>query len=153
MIREPYNINPYNSTIDTSEINQFGFTFSGDELGSWEVEIAKNNTSPEIIYKSDMYEPTDVGYDHIFDGDMVEGIFIPSIKATNEGNDGSIRKVYKFSSQLTENIGNAVKAVFDGITADVIHVSIDENTIHYIVVNEGFGTSFSTPSCKLYNLG
>ena len=62
MIREPYNITPYNSTIDTSRINEFGFNFSGDELGSWQAEVAKNNSSPEVLFTSKQYYPADAGY-------------------------------------------------------------------------------------------
>lgn len=92
MIREPYNLNPYNSTIDTSKVNNFSFTFSGDELGSWNIEIAKNNTSPEIVYTSEEFVPEDVGYTHIYDGDIVEGITLPSTMATNTEDDGLLRK-------------------------------------------------------------
>lgn len=91
MIREPYNINPYNSTIDTSKVNNFGFTFSGDELGSWKVEIAKNNTSPDIVYTSKEFVPSDVGYEHIYDSDRVEGMTLPSTFATNTEDDGLLR--------------------------------------------------------------
>lgn len=91
MIREPYNLNPYNSTIDTSKVNNFSFTFSGDELGSWNIEIAKNNTSPEIVYTSEEFVPEDVGYTHIYDGDIVEGITLPSTIATNTEDDGLLR--------------------------------------------------------------
>ena len=95
MIREPYNVNPYNSTIDTSRVNNFGFTFSGDELGSWKVEIAKNNTSPEIVYTSKEFFPEDAGYSRIFDSDIVEGTLLPSTVASGDGEtDGLIRRIY-----------------------------------------------------------
>ena len=87
MIREPYNINPYNSTLDTSIANTFGFTFSGDELGSWKVEIAENNASPDIIYTSEEFYPSSVGYDRIFDGDDIV-MAMPSALLTNGKDDG-----------------------------------------------------------------
>ena len=91
MIREPYNINPYNSTIDTSIANTFGFTFSGDELGSWKVEIAENNTSPDMIYTSEEFYPSNVGYDRIFDGDDIV-MAMPSALLTNGKDDGWLSK-------------------------------------------------------------
>lgn len=75
MIREPYNINPYNATIDTSEDNNFNFVFSGDELGSWQVEVARNNTSLDTVYTGPRNFPG-TG-EHIFDGDEVS-VSIPA---------------------------------------------------------------------------
>ena len=111
MIREPYNITPYNSTIDTSRINEFGFNFSGDELGSWQAEVAKNNSSPEVLFTSKQYYPVDAGYDRIFDGDRVEGTLVPSwIKATNSGKyDGEIKRLYSISDENVPTQGSNVK--------------------------------------------
>lgn len=111
MIREPYNITPYNSTIDTSRINEFGFNFSGDELGSWQAEVAKNNSSPEVLFTSKQYYPVDAGYDRIFDGDRVEGTLVPSwIKATNSGEyDGEIKRLYSISDENVPTQGSNAK--------------------------------------------
>ena len=126
MIREPYNLNPYNSTIDTSKVNNFSFTFSGDELGSWDIEIAKNNTSPEIVYTSEEFVPEDVGYTHIYDGDIVEGITLPSTIAHSQGDDGLLRRLYsingypfntavvKLNVNEIENIGNIKGSTANG---------------------------------------
>ena len=126
MIREPYNLNPYNSTIDTSKVNNFSFTFSGDELGSWNIEIAKNNTSPEIVYTSEEFVPEDVGYTHIYDGDIVEGITLPSTIAHSQGDDGLLRRLYsingypfntavvKLNVNEIENIGNIKGSTANG---------------------------------------
>lgn len=126
MIREPYNLNPYNSTIDTSKVNNFSFTFSGDELGSWNIEIAKNNTSPEIVYTSEEFVPEDVGYSHIYDGDIVEGITLPSTIAHSQGDDGLLRRLYsingypfdeavvKLNVNGIENIGNIKGSTANG---------------------------------------
>jgi len=126
MIREPYNLNPYNSTIDTSKVNNFSFTFSGDELGSWNIEIAKNNTSPEIVYTSEEFVPEDVGYTHIYDGDIVEGTTLPSTIAHSQGDDGLLRRLYsingypfnaavvKLNVNGIENIGNIKGSIANG---------------------------------------
>ena len=47
MLREPYNMNPYNSTIDTSltDGNEFSFYFSGDRLGKYAFEIKDYDTA------------------------------------------------------------------------------------------------------------
>ena len=127
MIREPYNITPYNSTIDTSRINEFGFNFSGDELGSWQAEVAKNNSSPEVLFTSKQYYPADAGYDRIFDGDRVEGTLVPSwIKATNSGKyDGELKRVYtaNVSFQSTDTkvfIGEKVTNEGGEVTYNII---------------------------------
>lgn len=126
MIRGPYNLNPYNSTIDTSKVNNFSFTFSGDELGSWNIEIAKNNTSPEIVYTSEEFVPEDVGYTHIYDDDIVEGITLPSTIAHSQGDDGLLRRLYsingypfnaavvKLNVNGIENIGNIKGSTANG---------------------------------------
>ena len=151
MIREPYNIIPYNSTIDTSRINEFGFTFSGDELGSWQAEVAKNNSSPEVILKTKEYHPTDAGYDRIFDGDIVGGTLVPSnILATNSGkNDGYLQRLYKFGTGNDHPLpveGTALKVKFAGITADVTTYNNSVSTTYarvdgnVIIPNEGTTT-------------
>lgn len=44
MIREPYNVNPYNTTIDITQNPTFGFSFSGDALARAQIIIAQNNS-------------------------------------------------------------------------------------------------------------
>ena len=45
MIREPYGVYPYNTTIDISQSNVFSLIFNGDELESYQYEIAENNST------------------------------------------------------------------------------------------------------------
>ena len=96
MLREPYNLNPYNSTIDTSLIQPFSFVFSGDKLGSYQIQIAENNTEGTVLYTSPLIEA-----DEIYDGDVVTA-YLPSIVQTNINNgDGRFSYVYKLTTPGT----------------------------------------------------
>lgn len=89
MLREPYNLNPYNSTIDTSFIQPFSFVFSGDKLGSYQIQIAENNKGGNVLYTSPL-----VTVDDIYDGDVVEAP-LPVVAQTNVDNsDGRLSYVY-----------------------------------------------------------
>ena len=157
MIREPYNITPYNSTIDTSRINEFGFTFSGDELGSWQAEVAKNNSSPEVLFTSKQYYPADAGYDRIFDGDRVEGTLVPSwIKATNSGKyDGEVLKLYDVTG--TPRTGNRVKVFIQKKTGENKYETIavgqrktaDDNT-YYVAFDSQYVLGTSSEGSDYY---
>lgn len=52
MIREPYGVFPYNTTIDTGKENDFSLIFNGDELESYSYEILENNSGGAPLYKS-----------------------------------------------------------------------------------------------------
>lgn len=52
MIREPYGVVPYNTTIDTSISNTFSLIFNGDELESYKYDIFENNQGGSAIYSS-----------------------------------------------------------------------------------------------------
>lgn len=59
MIREPYGVTPYNTTIDISEKNTFSLIFNGDELESYRYEIFENNQGGNPVYSSPITdEPT-----------------------------------------------------------------------------------------------
>lgn len=49
MIREPYNINPYNSAKDLSRNPQFSFTFGGDALIGYDYKILSNDSKDTVI--------------------------------------------------------------------------------------------------------
>lgn len=49
MIREPYNINPYNQTKDLTNNPQFSFTFGGDALIGYDLRIIDNGNKNNII--------------------------------------------------------------------------------------------------------
>ena len=42
MIREPYNISPYNKTLDLLNNPTFSFTFGGDALVGYDLRIIDN---------------------------------------------------------------------------------------------------------------
>lgn len=99
MLREPYNLNPYNSTIDTSLIQPFSFVFSGDKLGSYQIQIAENNKGGEVLYTSPLIEANE-----IYDGDVVE-TYLPGIMQTNVDNgDGRFAYVYRLETETQEQI-------------------------------------------------
>ena len=52
MIREPYGVYPYNTTIDISQTNEFSLIFNGDELESYQYEIAENNSTGSALVTS-----------------------------------------------------------------------------------------------------
>ena len=54
MIREPYSVVPYNSTIDTSIENNFSLIFNGDELESYQYEIFENNQGNLPLFSSEI---------------------------------------------------------------------------------------------------
>lgn len=62
MIREPYNINPYNQAKDLSANPQFSFTFGGDALIGYDYLIQDNSNKDNILknwtYQGDGYIPT-----------------------------------------------------------------------------------------------
>lgn len=90
MLREPYNLNPYNSTIDTSLVQPFSFVFSGDKLGAYQIQIAENNAKNNILYTSDIVVLDPPAYN----GERVEAT-LPNIVQTNiDRNDGRIYYVY-----------------------------------------------------------
>ena len=49
MIREPYNINPYNQTKDLTNKPQFSFTYGGDALIGYDLRIIDNGNKNNII--------------------------------------------------------------------------------------------------------
>lgn len=49
MIREPYGVYPYNSTIDTDTVENFSFIFNGDQLRKYDYEILENNNKKNKI--------------------------------------------------------------------------------------------------------
>ena len=51
MIREPYLVYPYNTTIDTTLEKVFSFAFNGDQLRKYDYLIQENN-NPKQIFKS-----------------------------------------------------------------------------------------------------
>lgn len=66
MIREPYGVVPYNTTIDTSINNTFSLIFNGDELESYKYELYENNTDEIPVFSSEKKdEPT------IYNGDTL----------------------------------------------------------------------------------
>lgn len=62
MIREPYNINPYNQAKDLSAKPQFSFTFGGDALVGYDYQIQDNSNKDNILkdwsYSGNGYIPT-----------------------------------------------------------------------------------------------
>lgn len=69
MIREPYNVSPYNETVDTSSATDFSFDFSGDKLSAFKIDIFENNTSATtplatsgVVYSGDYYNGERVQY-------------------------------------------------------------------------------------------
>lgn len=59
MIREPYGVTPYNTTVDITLENTFSLIFNGDELESYKYEIFENNRGGTPIYSSAIIdEPT-----------------------------------------------------------------------------------------------
>ena len=56
MIREPYNVNPYNTTIDITQKPAFGFSFSGDALAKAQIIIAQNNSDGTPLIESGVPE-------------------------------------------------------------------------------------------------
>ena len=53
MIREPYGVYPYNTTIDLAEKKDFSFIFNGDQLRQYDYEIIENNNKKNIFKKFD----------------------------------------------------------------------------------------------------
>ena len=51
MIREPYGVYPYNTTIDLAEKKDFSFIFNGDQLRQYDYEIIENNNKKNIFKK------------------------------------------------------------------------------------------------------
>ena len=49
MIREPYNISPYNKTLDLFNNPTFSFTFGGDALVGYDLRIIDNGNKSNII--------------------------------------------------------------------------------------------------------
>ena len=49
MIREPYNVSPYNEAKDLSQNPQFSFTFSGDALVGYDYKILNNSNKNNIL--------------------------------------------------------------------------------------------------------
>lgn len=62
MIREPYNINPYNQAKDLSAKPQFSFTFGGDALVGYDYQILNNSNKDNVLknwsYSGNGYIPT-----------------------------------------------------------------------------------------------
>lgn len=62
MIREPYNINPYNQAKDLSAKPQFSFTFGGDALVGYDYQIQDNSNKDNVLknwsYSGNGYIPT-----------------------------------------------------------------------------------------------
>ena len=56
MIREPYGVVPYNTTVDTSISNTFSLIFNGDELESYKYDIFENNQGNSAIYSSNIID-------------------------------------------------------------------------------------------------
>ena len=52
MIREPYNLNPYNASVDITQNPSFSFTFGGDALARAQLIIAKNNSDGTPLFMS-----------------------------------------------------------------------------------------------------
>ena len=57
MIREPYSVYPYNTTIDTALTKNFSFVFNGGQLRSYDYEIMENNNKSNIIKSFDSLIP------------------------------------------------------------------------------------------------
>ena len=49
MIREPYNVSPYNEAKDLSQNPQFSFTFGGDALVGYDYKILDNSNKNNIL--------------------------------------------------------------------------------------------------------
>lgn len=135
MLREPYNLNPYNSTIDTSLIQPFSFVFSGDKLGSYQIQIAENNKGGEVLYTSPLIEANE-----IYDGDVVE-TYLPGIVQTNIDNgDGRFAYVYRLETETQEQIivpenTNSIEFYYwhdDDLTVDQV---IDAENNQYYIFN------------------
>ena len=92
MIREPYGVTPYNTTIDTSLDNNFSIIFNGDELESYQYEIYENNQSDKAIFSSDR-----VDNPMIYNGDTL------SIKTSGESLKNLVGKNLLWKIILWEN--------------------------------------------------
>ena len=67
MIREPYGIFPYNTTIDTSIDETFHFFFSGDELESFQYKVYENNGNGKSLFESEIIDKP-----YIFNDEQVD---------------------------------------------------------------------------------
>lgn len=72
MIREPYNINPYNEAKDLSDNPQFSFTFGGDALIGYDYKI-QDNFNKNIILRD---------WEHIQEGSS----YIPTVESGTVAN-------------------------------------------------------------------
>ena len=88
MIREPYGLSPNNITIDTTLAGDYNFIFSGDELESFQVEIAENNTSASPKYTSDIIDCPGT-----YNNSEINTAILPSY--VYHGTDGSIIRSYE----------------------------------------------------------
>ena len=88
MIREPYGLSPNNITIDTTLAGDYNFIFSGDELESFQVEIAENNTSASPKYISDIIDCPGT-----YNNSEINSAILPSY--VYRGTDGSIIRSYE----------------------------------------------------------
>lgn len=88
MIREPYGLSPNNITIDTTLAGDYNFIFSGDELESFQVEIAENNTSASPKYISDIIDCPGT-----YNNNEINFAILPSY--VYRGTDGSIIRSYE----------------------------------------------------------
>lgn len=67
MIREPYSVVPYNTTIDMSIDNNFSLIFNGDELEGYNYTIYENNQANKPIVVSER-----VDNPNIYNGDTLD---------------------------------------------------------------------------------
>ena len=159
MLREPYNLNPYNTTIDTSLVQPFSFVFSGDKLGAYQIQIAENNLTDNILYTS----PFIILNPPAHNGDRIEAT-LPDIIQTNLNNsDGLIYYVYKLTLSESDKAWMATEQynsqsgtivlTYNGMTTPFADSSIFArvNTNDFLILlHSGYGLTVDV-KCEYYN--
>lgn len=158
MLREPYNLNPYNTTIDTSLVQPFSFVFSGDKLGAYQIQVAENNSADNILYTS----PLIILNPPAYNGDRVEAA-LPSVIQTNlNNNDGLIYYVYKLAlseddkiwtnSEQYDSQSGTIVLTYNGMTdpfaTSSVFARVGDDFL--VLLQSGYGLTIDV-KCEYYN--
>lgn len=102
MIREPYGINPYNTTRDLKQENTFSFAFSGDNMQRCKFEIFPlNATNDTALYTSSVFENP-----NIYNDDFMEMV----VSNTGSFSGGSNGRDLTWRIKMWENNAKLVVA-------------------------------------------
>lgn len=147
MIREPYNINPYNEAKDLSQSARFSFTFGGDALVGYDFRVIDNNSANTEFkswkIKTDNNEEQN-GYDYY--PTVMEGtVAIPSTEGANLTtiyNDQTYYLDYKeknidnnkglvWQVRLFEDNTNPTNVIQSGEISEILKVENNGDTLQF----------------------